>query len=104
MSAEGRGVDSEKRAKIEQICADVDKALADGVSEMVFQVCRRPKPNATQLRVFPGVMGRLVQWGDGTWTMPSVVFVKTTAMHRFAVMARRELAAAPAAGGEGEAG
>ena len=85
---------SAQLAQLERIEDDLARAQRDGVDEMVLQVRRRPKPDAARLRVAPGLMGKLVQWGDGTWAMPSVVFVKTDAVARFVDRCRAQIAEA----------
>lgn len=73
--------------------ADYERATRDGVQEMVWQVRRRPHPDTQRIRIAPGLTGRLVQWGDGTWTFPSVAFVKTVAVGRFLARCREQVAA-----------
>lgn len=81
-------------AQLQRLEADYERAVRDGVSEMVWQIRRRPSPDAVRIRVAPGVMGRLVQWGDGTWLMPSVAFVKTAAVGQFLKQCRAQVDAA----------
>ncbi len=97
-------------AQLQRLESDYERAVRDGVGEMVWQVRKRPSPNATRIRIAPGLMGRLVQWGDGTWLMPSVAFVKTPDVGKFLERCRAQIAelAAPAdpapAEGEGDRG
>jgi hypothetical protein len=79
-------------AQLERLEADYARAVRDGVSEMVWQVRRRPSPNAKRIRIAPGLTGRLVQWGDGTWLMPSVAFVKTADVSTFLQQCRAQIA------------
>lgn len=81
-------------SQLERIEMDYERAVRDGVKDMVLQVRRKPKPYAVRIRVAPGLMGRLVQWGDGTWGMPSVVFVSTAAVGKFLETCRAQIEAA----------
>lgn len=80
--------------QLKRLEADYARALRDGVGEMVWQVRRRPSPDAKSIRIAPGLTGRLVQWGDGTWKMPSVAWVKTSAVGTFLERCREQVAAA----------
>jgi hypothetical protein len=57
--------------------------LCDGApgTEVALQLRRRC--NGKRARVFPGVLGEIVQWGDGTWDFPTVVIVKVADVRRF---------------------
>lgn len=78
-------------AQLERLEADHERAVRDGVGEMVWQVRKRPSPDAKRIRIAPGLMGRLVQWGDGTWLMPSVAFVKTADVGTFLKRCREQI-------------
>lgn len=50
-----------------------DKAEAMGGSVITLKLKRKPGKDAQAMNVLPGLRCRLVQWGDGSWTFPSVV-------------------------------
>ena len=93
-------------AQLERLEADYASAVAAGRSEMVWRVKRRPGPDAKQIRIAPGLTGRLVAWGDGTWRSPSVAFVKTEAVGAFLKRCREQVEQEQpgrASAGEGDA-
>lgn len=58
----------------------VARTKISGQNEVVLKVMRRVKGD--RVRVLPGVMGRVVQWGDGTPNFPTVCFVKVEDLER----------------------
>jgi hypothetical protein len=59
----------------EQLRRHVDGQRALGSRRIVLSIRRKPKRDARHVRVLPGVRGRIVQWGDGTWDFPTMVMV-----------------------------
>ncbi len=77
--------------QLERLEADYERAVTNGDGEMVWQVRKRPSPNAKRVRLGPGLTGRIVAWGDGTDVAPTVVFVKTTDVGVFLKACREQI-------------
>lgn len=88
--------------QLRRLEVDFERAQKAGRDEMVWQVRRRPHPDTKRIRIAPGLMGRLVEWGDGTWAFPSVAFVKTADVGTFLARCREQVAAASARVPSGE--
>lgn len=88
---------SDKRlAGLERLEAIVRSARERGSSETTLMMpSKRPHPDAKFVKIAPGVRGRIVAWGDGTATTPTVVFVNVDALEKMVVLARAELEREP---------
>lgn len=76
----------------EELLALVVDARADGRTEMVLKLCRRA--TGKRVRVLPGVMGEVVQWGDGIWAFPTVCFVQVADIEKALTKAAKAAEAA----------
>ena len=64
----------------EELISVVTRARENGQTQVVLKLSRRAKGD--RVRVLPGVMGKVVAWGDGTPKFPTVCFVKVDDLER----------------------
>lgn len=80
---------------------EIARAKAAGHTALIVKVTgKKPKPMQYKTRVWPGVMGRLVQWGDGTDRMPTMADVQVADLERFIAKCRAEIDATTSASTE----
>lgn len=55
---------------------------------LILQVYKKFTNKQNKARIFPGVMGQILEWGRGTPDYPSVVEVKVKDVRKFLIKAR----------------